>query len=65
MVGTYFEGIKKPQFEKWLKRIIGLDDRYKHLLNSDYEEERLSFYVYFDKGYSPWRALQEEYRKYG
>ena len=65
MVETYFEDIKKSQFEKWVKRVAGLDDRYKHLLHPDYEEERLAFYIYFDKGLSPWAALQEEYRQYG
>lgn len=65
MVGTYFEGNKKSQFEKWVKRVVGMDDRYEHLLSTDYEEERLDFYMYFNKGFSPWKALQEEYRKYG
>jgi len=65
MTGTYFEGVKKNQFEKWVKRIVGADDRYAHLLHPDYEEERLPFYTYFEKGLSPWAALQKEYEQYG
>ena len=64
MVGDFFEGIKKKQFESWLKKIVGRNDRFKHLLDSDFEEERLDFYNYFLKQLSPWQALQEEYRKY-
>lgn len=65
MVGDFFDGVKKEQFEKWLKQVVGHDDRYAHLLQPDYEEERLNFYNYFKRGFSPWHALQEEYRKYG
>lgn len=67
MVGDYFEGVNTEKFEKWLKRVVGQDDRYKHLLieGADYEEERLDFYVYFGKGLSPWQALQEEYQEHG
>jgi len=65
MLGTYFEGIKSEAFEKWLKRVVGRDKRFKHLLVPEYEEERLDFYGYFEKGLSPWQALQNEYNEYG
>ena len=65
MVKDFFEDIKGEQFEKWLKRIIGRDNRFAHLLITEYEEERIDFYNYFLKKMSPWQALQEEYRKYG
>lgn len=65
MVGTFFEGFKKEQFEKWLKKVVGQDKRYKHLLISEFEEERLDFYNYFSRGLSPWQALQKEYHEYG
>ena len=65
MIGNYFEGVKAEQFEKWVKRIVGQDDRFKHLLNPEFEEERLDFYNYFDLGLSPWQALQQEYKQYG
>lgn len=65
MIGDYFEGVQAEQFEKWLKRIAGLDDRYKHLLLPEYEEERQAFYNYFERGLSPWQTLQEEYQQYG
>lgn len=65
MVGDFFEGSKKEQFESWLKNVVGRDDRFEHLLIPEYEEERLDFYNYFLKRLSPWQALQEEYRKYG
>ena len=63
MIGDFFEEVKSEQFESWLKKIIGRDDRFKHLLMSEYEEERLGFYNYFLKRLSPWQALQEEYQK--
>ena len=63
--GGYFEGVKSEVFGKWLKRVVGRDKRFKHLLVSEYEEERLDFYGYFEKGLSPWQALQNEYNKYG
>jgi len=62
---TYFEGLKAEQFERWLKQIIGRDNRFKHLLIPEYEEERLDFYIYFEKGFSPWKALNEKYQQYG
>lgn len=65
MAGDFFEGLKKEQFERWLKKVIGRDSRYKHLLIPEYEEERSAFYMYFMKRLSPWQALQEEYQKYG
>ena len=65
MTGDFFEGNKKEQFKLWIKKVIGQDDRFKHLLEPDYEEERLDFYNYFEKNLSPYQALQEEYRKYG
>ncbi len=65
MVGDFFEGLKKEQFEAWLKKVVGRDDRFKHLLDPEYEEERADFYNYFLARFSPWQALQEEYRKYG
>ena len=65
MIGTYFEGLRQAQFEKWLKRIIGRDSSFQDLLVPEFEEERLCFYYYFEKGFSPWKALQEEYRKFG
>ena len=65
MVGDFFEGIKKEQFESWLKKIVSRDDRFAHLLTPEYEEERADFYTYFLKHLSPWQALQKEYRKYG
>lgn len=65
MTGDFFEGDKKEQFKRWLRRVVGQDDRFKHLLEPDYEEERLDFYNYFEKNLSPYQALQEEYRKYG
>ena len=64
MLGDYFEGEKNERFERWIKKIVGQDDRYKHLLSPECEDERLDFYAYFSRGVSPWRALQEEYRKY-
>ena len=64
-VGNYYEGMKQEAFTKWLRRVVGRDDRFKHLLESDYEEERLSFYGYFDMDLSPYQALQKEYLKYG
>ena len=65
MVGDYFEGVKADAFERWVKQLVGQDDRFEHLLSPECEDERTEFYAYFDKGFSPWRALQEEYRKYG
>ena len=65
MIGDFFEGVKDEQFEKWLKRVVGRDDRFKHLILPEFEEERLYFYNYFDRGLSPWQALQQEYQKYG
>jgi len=65
MIGNFYTGQKARAFEKWIRRVVGHDNRYSHLLENDYEEERLGFYGYFDKGFSPWRALQEEYRNYG
>ncbi len=65
MIGDYFEGVKAEWFEKWLKRLVGQDDRFKHLLTEDAEYEREPFYVYFEKGLSPWQALQEEYQEFG
>jgi len=65
MIGDFFSGVKSEQFEKWLRRLVGIDNRYKHLLLEDYEEERIDFYIYFQSKMSPWKALQEEYRKYG
>jgi len=62
---TYFEGLKAEQFEKWLKRVAGRDNRFKHLLVPECEEERQSFYGYFERGLSPWQALQNEYQEYG
>ena len=63
MIGDFFERVKNEQFESWLKKIIGRDNRFKHLLMPEYEEERLVFYNYFLKQLSPWQALQEEYQK--
>jgi len=65
MVGTYFTGLKAEQFEKWLKQVVGRDDCFKYLLIPEFEEERLIFYGYFEKGLSPWQALQREYYEYG
>ena len=65
MIGDIFDGWKKAQFVLWLKKVVGRDDRFKYLLEPDYEEERLDFYNYFEKHLSPWQALQEEYRKQG
>lgn len=65
MIGDLFEGVINDQFESWLKRIADRDDRFEHLLNPEYEEERADFYRYFSKNLSPWQALQEEYQKYG
>ena len=64
-IGDFFEGLKKEQFECWLKKVIGQDNRFSHLLDSECEMERLNFYKYFDKKMSPWQALREEYRKEG
>lgn len=65
MIGDFFEGTKGEQFESWLKKVVGRDDRFAHLLIPEYEEERADVYKYFLKKMSPWQALQEEYRKYG
>ena len=65
MVGDFFEGTKADQFEDWLRRVVGRDDRYSHLLDEDFEDERTAFYAYFDAKKSPYQALQEEYQKYG
>ena len=63
MVGDFFEGLRKKQFESWLKKIIGRDDRFAHLLDYEHEEERTDFYECFLKKMSPWQALEEVYRK--
>jgi len=57
---------EKERFEKWLRRVVGRDDRFKHLLEKDYEEERADFFIYFSTyKMSPHQALQEEYDKFG
>jgi hypothetical protein len=55
----------EEKFENWIRCVVGRDNRYIYLLDPKYEEERDAFYLYFSKGYSPWKALQEEYRLYG
>lgn len=67
MIGTYFKKLKAKKFKKWLIQVVAHDERYKHLLftGQEYEEERLDFYKYFERGLSPWQALQEEYWEYG
>ena len=64
MTGNFFEGIKKEQFESWLKKVVGRDNKLKYLLVSEYEEERLDFYKYFSQGLSPWQTLQKIYEEY-
>jgi len=64
MIRTYFDEERGERFERWLRKIVGRDSRFKHLLMPDYEEERLNFYNYFDGGLSPWQALQKEYERY-
>jgi len=53
------------KFESWLKRVAKMDDRYSHLTDISYKDERVSFYVYYLLKYTPAQALQQEYDKYG
>ena len=39
MPGTqFFEPTTAEAFQKWLRRVVGRDDRYAHLLLPEYEE---------------------------
>lgn len=52
-------------FEDWIEEIIKRDNNYSHLKDDSFIDERLDFFVYYKMGWSPYMALQEEYRQYG
>lgn len=50
MIGDFFLGVKEEQFEEWLKKVVGRDNRFAYLLIPENEEERADFINTFLKG---------------
>ncbi len=53
------------RFEAWLQEVAEMDDRYAHLTNPEYKDERKDFNRYYEQGLTPEEALRREYEEYG